>query len=208
MLSKKQIRMLELLDKQVSNCRKCELFKNKCSVPHWSPISKYMIISECPGYAEIRSGKPFMGVAGDIIKKGLSKAGFDNGNEFSIINSVQCMLGNTKPTDFQLDCCQDYVRKYIKILKPEKILCLGNYAKYIFTGDTVGVLSQRGIFNDFTLSGSDIKYPVLITIHPAYCIYNSEDGIPMLNEDLRLFKDSEFERESDWLFTEEDFLIT
>ena len=82
---------------------------------------------------------------------------------------------------------------------------MGNYAKYIFTEDITGILRQRGVFK--TLSLREKEYPVLFTIHPAYCIYNQEDGVPMLREDIKLFKDTEFEKESEWLFTEDEFTI-
>ena len=92
-------------------------------------------------------------------------------------------------------------------MNPEKILCLGNYSKWIFTGDMTGILRQRGMFRELELK--DDVYNVLFTIHPAYCIYNAEEGIPHLREDLKLFKDTEFEKEgeNDWLFTEDEFKI-
>ncbi len=208
MLTNKQIRMLQLLDKQVKNCKKCTLHQNGTAIPHWTPKSKYVIIGEAPGYHEVRKQTPFVGAAGDILTNELSRAGF-KASEFLIINTVQCrpVSGNrnAKPNDTQINTCQDYLRKYIKVLRPEKILCLGNYAKYIFTGNLQGITRVRGRFLEMPLDNSGKDYNVLFTVHPAYCIYNTEEGIPMLQEDIKLFKDTEFEKESDWLLTEDDF---
>ena len=211
MLSKKQIRMLQLLDKQVKNCKKCELNSNGTAIPYWTPSSKYVIIGEAPGYNEVRQQTPFVGAAGKILTDALEDIGFKS-KDFLIINSVQCRPQqgnrNAKPSEQQLGICQEYVRKYIKVINPEKILCLGNYAKNIFTSNITGILRQRGTFKElpFHILG-DKEYPVLFTIHPAYCIYNTEEGNPMLREDLILFRDTKFERESDWLFTEDEFKL-
>lgn len=209
LLSKKRIRMLELLDKQVRSCKKCSLNPNGTAVPHWTPNSRYVIIGEAPGYNEVRNKTPFVGAAGKILTDLLGNIGFRR-SEFLIINSVQCRPvegnRNSKPNETQLRACQDYIRKYINVVNPEKILCLGNYAKYIFTGDITGILRQRGVFKNLSLR--EKEYPVLFTIHPAYCIYNEEEGVPLLREDIELFKSKKFERiSSSWLFTEDEFRI-
>lgn len=208
MLSDRQVRMLELLDKQVSSCRKCKLCHNGTAIPIWTKRSKYVMIGEAPGFNEVRKQTPFVGKAGEILRTAMGELGFDS-RDFLIINSVQCRPvvenRNGKPTERQLEKCQDYVRKYIKVIDPEKILCLGNYSKYIFNGTTTGILRQRGTFNEYPLEGGR-NYPVLFTVHPAYCIYQ-EEGIPLLKQDLELFRDTKFERQSEWTFTLDEFLI-
>ncbi len=202
MLTQRQIRMLQLLDKQVRNCKDCELHSHGSLVPMWSTDSRYVIIGESPSYSEIRKQSPYLGAAGDILTGELEKVGF-NAKDFLIINTVQCAI-KSKPDEVRIQSCQQYLRKYIKVINPEKILCLGNYAKYIFTGDTTGILRKRGRFREYSIGGGR-TYQVLLTINPAYCIYNPEEGIPMLAEDIRLFKDTEFEIESNWLFSEDEF---
>lgn len=205
MLTPKKVRMLQLLDKQISNCNKCSLHKNGTSVPYYGPYAKYIIIGESPGYNDIRTRTPFNGAVGSILTTELSKVKF-KASDFLIINTVQCRTISAKPNDNQILACRDYIRKYIKIVDPEKILCLGNYAKSIFTKNTMGVLRERGKFQTYSF-GDGKEYPVLFTINPAYCIYNQEDGLSMLKEDILLFKNTKFERRSNWLLSEEDFLI-
>ena len=202
--------MLQLLDRQVKTCRKCELSSNGTAIPHWTPDARYVIIGEAPGFNEVRKQTPFVGAAGEILTRELGLAGF-KAKDFLIINTVQCrpVSGNrnAKPNETQINICQNYLRKYIKVVNPEKILCLGNYAKFLFTGNLQGIIRARGRFNNYSLDGSDKEYPVLFTIHPAYCIYNTEEGVPMLQEDIALFRDTEFEKPDDWLFTEDEFRI-
>lgn len=217
MLDSKSIRMLQLLDKQVDKCNRCNLKSNGTVIPFWTPHSKYAIIGEAPGAVEVKQKTPFVGPSGQILTEELTRVGF-NAKDFLIVNSVQCRpmhggYSNGKPSELQIRACQGYIRKYLKVVNPEKILCLGNYAKYIFTGNIYGVLKQRGNFFDGKIKNFndpnkiDINFPVLITVHPAYCIYNREEGIEKLRNDIMLFKNTEFERKVNWFLTEDDFKI-
>jgi uracil-DNA glycosylase len=211
MLDKRKIRMLELLDKQVMNCTciSCGLKKNGTVKPFWTPNSKFAIITEAPGFNEIRRQVPFSGQVGKILTDELSKVGF-KADDLFVINTVQCKPTingrNVKPSEVQMRYCQSYIRKYLKVINPYKILCLGNYAKFLFTEKIGGITGERGEFRNFKLEGSNKEYPVLFTFHPAYCIYN-EEGLSFLKQDVKLFKDKEFNRNSDWFLTEEEFLI-
>lgn len=208
MLTDKQIRMAQLLDKQVAKCTKCSLVSNGKCVPFWTPKSKYAIIGQSPSYREVNKRIPFSSPSGDILTSVLGKSGF-KASEFLIINSVQCrsdVRNFGKPTPDQLDKCHDFIRKYLKVIRPEKVLCLGNYGKHIFTNNVIGVMRQRGSFVEYDL-GHDTTIPVLCTISPSYCIHNRDEGLVMLEEDIELFKSTHFQRVSDWLLSEEDFLV-
>lgn len=208
MLSDKKIRMLELLDKQVKGCESCNLHTNGKLIPFWSKDSKYLIISESPNKNDIKINRPFMGGGGSILRDELTNAGLSS-KDFMIINSVQCAPvyteNNNKPSEEQLVSCQQHLRRYIKVLDPDKVLCLGNYAKYIFTNETQGVLRQRGVFNEWDIGGG-YTIPAIFTIHPAYCIYNP-DGVRYLREDIIKFRDTKFDNRINWMFKEEEFLL-
>jgi len=204
MLSPRKIRMLQLLDKQVGSCKKCKLNVNGTLTPYWTPYSKYAIIAEYPSLNDIRKKIPFTSSSGEIFLKELSRVGI-NSKELLVIHSIQCN-SKVKPSTEQLDSCHDHIRKYLKIVNPEKILCLGNYGKYPFTGSFYGILKERGEFVERSINEGTV-FPVLFTIHPAYCTYNRDEGIAMLGNDIRLFKETVFERRSDWFFDEEEFMI-
>lgn len=216
MLNKKQIKLLTLLDDQVINCHKCSLYKNGNAKPFWSPFSKYAIIGEAPGFNEVKGDEPFVGQAGKILTDMLFRFGYRK-SDFLIINSVNCrptqfnplthVAKNAKPKRSELESCRDWLRKYLKIVNPEKILCLGNYAKYYFTDSIDGIMTQRGTFRQFSLDDTTGSYPVLFTVHPAFLLYNEEVGLPALEEDIKLFKEFENKVEENWNFKEEEFNI-
>jgi uracil-DNA glycosylase family 4 len=207
MLSNKQIRMLELLDKKVERCISCRLYENGKVTPYWTNQSRYVMITESPSKRETQTKIPFRGAGGQLLRTELALAGLKS-KDFLIINSVQCVPinHNYKPTINQLEACTDNIRKYLKVINPEKIICFGNNAKYIFTQDTRGVLQQRGIFSEWDI-GEDYIFPVMFTVNPSYCAYNPVEGVRMLREDILKFKNTKFERKIDWLFKEEDFLL-
>jgi len=211
MLSKKQIRLLQLLDTQFVNCKKCTLYPNGMAKPLWNPFNRFAIIGEAPGFNEVRGGEPFVGEAGKILTDNILKLGFKR-SDFLIINSVNCRCvkagtnANGKPTRSQLHACQDWLRKYLKVVNPEKILCLGNFAKYYFTESWDGIMSQRGTFRQYKLDETSRDFPVLFTIHPAFLIYQ-EERIKELQADLALFKEFKNTVEENWTFKEEEFAI-
>lgn len=211
-LTLRQKQLLQLLDKQVLSCTGCPLYRNGRAKPFWSVYSRYAIIGEAPGFNEIKGGEPFVGQAGQILTDSLGELGFKK-QDFLIVNSVNCRAikdgtnANGKPTRSQLNSCQDWLRKYLKIVNPEKILCLGNYAKYYFTESYQGVMSQRGVFRQYQLDENSRSYPVLITVHPAFLMYNEEVGLPALKADLKLFKEFKNTADENWGFTEEEFTV-
>ena len=204
--------MLQLLDSQFKNCKNCGLYVNGMAKPFWTKHSRYAIVGEAPGFHEVKGGEPFVGQAGEILVTQLHGCGFKK-SDFLIINSVNCRAiksgtsSNGKPTRNELHACQPWIRKYLKVVNPEKILCLGNYAKYYFTESYEGVMSQRGVFRQYQLDPSTRSYPVLITVHPAFLLYNEEIGLPALQEDLKLFKEFHNTPDENWGFTEEEFNV-
>lgn len=212
MLNDKQIRMLQLLDLQFKSCNNCALRINGMAKPFWNKNNRYAILGEAPGFQEVKGREPFVGQAGEILTTQLHGHGFRK-SDFLIINSVNCRAvksgtnANGKPTRNQLHACQPWIRKYLKVVNPEKILCLGNYAKYYFTESYEGVMSQRGVFRQYQLDPSTRSYPVLITVHPAFILYNEELGLPALQEDLKLFKEFKNTPDENWGFTEDEFNV-
>ena len=217
MLTPKQTRMLEILDNQVKRCEDCSLCVGGKVIPSWHQNSRYCIIGEAPGQYEVQQQMPLVGGAGQVLTNELGDLGFKK-SDFLILNSVQCRPINykDKPDERQLGLCQKWIRKYLKVLRPEKILCLGNYAKWYFTRSFTGIMRDRGVWrfynSDLTLGDFDgvtsLEYNVLFTVHPAFCIYN-EEGSELLHKDLLLFKNTKFERTfySDREFSEEEFML-
>jgi uracil-DNA glycosylase len=71
----------------------------------------------------------------------------------------------------------------------------------------MGILRRRGKFRNFRLDETTKEYPVLYTIHPAYALYNQDEGESILQEDLRKFKVKMSSSSNGWLLSEDDFKL-
>lgn len=192
----KQMRMLELLDSQINKCKACSLWQNSRAKPYWTEFSKYAIIGEAPGYNEIRLNEPFVGPAGEILWDVVGDKGFSK-EEFLVINSVNCRpvdeikeWKNGKPTEDEQLTCKPWVRKYLRVLKPEGVLILGNYAMFTVTGNNSGIMSLNATVLTESEPKHDFRYniPYVLSVHPALCIYRKEEGKMLLAESIRAFK--------------------
>lgn len=84
-----------------------------------------MLIGEAPGAAESKSGKPFQGQSGQLLRRELEAVGIDP-EEVYITNMAKCRPPeNRTPTNPELKACRHYLETEIDTVDPEYILLLG-----------------------------------------------------------------------------------
>jgi DNA polymerase len=123
--------VLEELNAQVYNCRKCRLWKYaKHGVPGEGPLdAKVMIVGQNPGADEDKTGRPFVGRAGKYLTKTLAEFGVKREDVF-ITNIVKHFSPeNRKPFSDEVAACLPYLIAQIRIIKPRIIVLLGASAK-------------------------------------------------------------------------------
>ena len=170
MLDDRQIRLLELLEDQINKCNLCKsLYTRKC-LPYWTPLSKYLIIGETPAGNDV-GNEPLTDIAGKKLWDIMDKYALRK-EEFAIINSIQCRpvteTGSNNPTMSNMIRCRPWIRKFIKILEPHKVLVLGNYAKAVSedSNNIGGIMSMNGIYRINSVYIESL--PVVYSIHPNY----------------------------------------
>ena len=191
MLPKKKQRLLELLEDQIAECNKCSLYYSGggMSLPYWTPLSRFVMIAEAPGREEV-GHEPLVGSAGRHLWEIMDQFGLRK-ELFGIINSVQCRPltstgSNDNPTKKQCGRCYPWIRKFIKIINPEKALILGNYAKsQIIGGEPMGIMSRIGEYTVNSSFGRDIFF--YFSVHPSVCIYKGEEGKRLLSRGIEAF---------------------
>lgn len=191
MLDPKKIRMLELLDEMMWCCKNCNLYTGGRVTPYWTSLSKYVIIGEAPGREEVENNEPFIGKSGRLLCESMAEFGFRK-EEFLIVNCVQCRPTdgnkNLKPNTNQIETCKLLWQKYIKVLKPYKILTLGNYAMGNVHVYSHGITSRNARYGYTNSFGDEQGVLYVNSIHPSYCIYNKEQGPRMLRESIKVFR--------------------
>lgn len=171
---------LDALEADVAACTRCKLHATRtCTVPgegHANP--DLLFIGEGPGEEEDRSGRPFVGRAGELLTKIIGAMGFSR-ETVHIANIVKCRPpGNRVPEPDEIAACQPYLTRQIELLKPKLICTLGLPATRTILGITQGIKAARG--REFVWNG----IPVIPTFHPAYLLRNPDDK-PLVWQDAQ-----------------------
>lgn len=172
------------LKEQMSTCGSCDLCHGRTQVVfgegNTNPL--VMIVGEAPGEQEDKTGKPFVGPAGDKLSSILKYLGVTRDDVY-ITNSVLCRPPtNRNPTQVELEACHWRLDLQIQLLKPKLIILLGRIALQQLTGKPVkGALNQY--FFDkltahedglMTYKVGDHEAKVIVTYHPSYHLRSPE----------------------------------
>ncbi len=170
---------LEALRTQAATCRKCELCEGRTNVVFGdgSPDARVLIVGEAPGKNEDLQGRPFVGAAGKYLDELLSIAGLAREDVF-IANVLKCRPpGNRNPRPEEIQACADYLRGQTRVVSPEYIVTLGNFATKFILRTECGITRLRGRLQQ---AGRFKVFPVF---HPAAAIYDQAKR-PVLEDDF------------------------
>jgi len=160
---------LDALRAEIGDCRRCKLCEERNAVVFGEghPTARLVLAGEGPGREEDRTGRPFVGRAGQLLDRILSAMGFKR-EEVYICNVVKCRPPNNRtPQDDEMRTCGIFLSRQLEIIRPRHIIALGaTAAKYLLgTNQSMGRL--RGRFFDFHNNAR-----LLATYHPAYLLRN------------------------------------
>ena len=153
----------EELEESIKNCEKCKLCKERTNIVFGigNKNADIMFIGEGPGADEDNQGIPFVGKAGKLMNQAFLGLGIDRKKVY-ITNIVKCRPPkNRTPEKDEVEACIGYLKKQIEIIRPEKIVLLGNTALKSIFGNEYSITLSRGKWID----KEEIKY--LPTFHPA-----------------------------------------
>lgn len=163
-----------------SKCQDCELHRTSSTVCVWGDgddDAGVMVIGEAPGQAEAKTGKPFMGKSGEILREQLARVGL--GRAY-ITNVVKCRPpDNRTPTNDELKACRKYLDEEISTLQPRAIIALGATA-------SKAVLRKSKITQ---MHGQIEEKNGIVTAaiyHPAYVLRDPSKR-PAFDQDLERF---------------------
>jgi len=171
---------LEVLDATIKRCRRCSLGKTRTNFVFGvgNPNAEIMFIGEAPGRDEDLQGKPFVGRAGKLLDKMLADIGIDR-NEVYIANILTCRPPNNRdPEPPEVEQCQPYLARQVKLIKPKAICSLGRIAAQTILQTKTNLGAMRNRWYDY----HGIKF--MVTYHPA-AILRSNSYLPSTMEDLK-----------------------
>jgi len=184
---------LEELEKQISECKKCDLYKTRTNpvVGGGSQDAEIMFVGEAPGFNEDKQGKPFVGQAGNILDQLLKSIGMSR-EDIYVTNILKCRPpGNRNPQEEEINSCAHYLDRQIELIKPKVICCLGNFAikfilkKFNLDKEIQGASKIHGkVLKVSTLDG---QIKIIAMYHPAVATYNM-NMFNILKEDFEKIK--------------------
>ncbi len=154
---------LQEIAKQVAACTKCGLSVNRTvTVPGEGPLdAAVMFVGEGPGAEEDRTGRPFVGAAGQYLDTWLPPIGLARDQCF-IANCVKCRPPqNREPHPDEITACLTYLQRQVALVRPRIICCLGRIAAHTLLGTTRSLGELRGKTHSFQ------GIPVIVTYHPS-----------------------------------------
>lgn len=162
------------------------------------PQARLMFVGEAPGADEDRTGRPFVGRAGQLLEKMILAMGLTR-EQVYICNVLKTRPPNNQtPTIEEARRCAPYLREQIRIVSPEVIVTLGLPASRLLLETTASMREMRGRWREYPPRGefesgeddSVARIPVMPTYHPAFLLrsYTPENRAKVW-ADLRLVMD-------------------
>ena len=135
------------------------------------PCARLMFVGEAPGAEEDKTGRPFVGRAGQLLNKMITAMGLSR-EQVYIANVLKTRPpDNATPTSDEIRICAPYLFQQIAIIQPAAIVTLGLPATRALL-DTVDSMSRlRGRWASFRPPPpAEGPVPVMPTYHPAFLL--------------------------------------
>ena len=158
---------LESLATLVAGCEACSLCQTRSQTVFGEghPKARVMFVGEAPGFHEDRLGRPFVGDAGGMLDRIITKGmGLARGDLY-IANILKCRPPeNRDPSALEKTLCTGWLQRQIELVNPEVLIPLGRHAAghLLQRDDSMGKMRARV----HHLAGRKI----VPTYHPAYLL--------------------------------------
>jgi len=161
---------LQWLRNYMGDCRRCPLWKNRQNLVfgEGNPEARLVFVGEAPGGREDRTGRPFVGRAGELLNDMVAAMGLER-EEVYICNVLKSRPpDNRDPQPEEVRECIPFLRKQLQIIEPEVIVTLGRPAtqNLLDSGEPLGALRAR--WHEWE------SIPVMPTYHPAYLLRHDD----------------------------------
>lgn len=184
---------LDELRAQAITCTACDLSERRTNVVfgEGNPRSPLVLVGEGPGDNEDKTGRPFVGKAGQLLDKALADAGLSRDDVY-ICNTVKCRAAdwstgkpqNRPPTEEETQTCRQWLLPQLSIIAPKVILCVGAPSAKNLIKKNFAITKERGQYFP-----CDYAKTAIATLHPSYILRNqyggSDGGYALLVQDIQ-----------------------
>ena len=158
---------LQTMAADAAACTRCRLHaeRQRAVFGEGSANADVVVVGEAPGQEEDRTGRPFVGRAGQMLDLLLMSAGWPRESVY-ICNVLKCRPpGNRNPLPDEVDACVGrFLHAQLEAIAPRVILAVGRFAIQALLGTDEAVGRLRGRLHAYRGT------PVVVSYHPAYLL--------------------------------------
>lgn len=155
---------LDRIAKEIENCAICRKDKSgKAVAGEGNPDADVVFIGEAPGKTEAKTGRPFVGRSGQLLRSLIREVGLREEDAY-ITSPVKYLPDRGTPTSEDIAHGRIHLMQQLDIIRPKIIVLLGRVAAEGVLQQKLAVMSQRGTI----VEKDEKKY--FLTIHPAAAI--------------------------------------
>lgn len=161
---------LARIKRDLGDCQRCALAAGRSHIVfgEGNPNADLVFVGEGPGFEEDKSGRPFVGAAGQLLDK-IIRAMKLTREQVYICNIVKCRPpGNRDPQPDEIGACRPFLERQLDVIAPQVVCTLGSFASKTLLDTTQPISKLRGRFHSY----GAVK--VMPTFHPAYLLRNPE----------------------------------
>lgn len=174
-------------------CRQCSIYSNYKQVGQSEGNAQnptFMFVGEALGKDEVQQNRPFIGMAGQLLRKEMRKHKAFKRSNTIISNVLACRpLDNKFPASDKspnvITCTKNWLFREIKLLRPKVIVTLGNPALKYIRGDW-GITANRGKWKFLY----KFRAWSFATYHPSYVMRSEKSGknfvVDQFQNDIKL----------------------
>jgi len=152
---------------EANTCTRCRLCEGRRNVVfgEGDVNTDLVFVGEAPGAEEDRTGRPFVGPAGELLTAMVEKGMQRPRDSVYICNILKCRPPrNRDPEPEEVRSCTPYLHEQLRIIRPRLIVCLGRVSGQILSGERLSMKNLRGRLLAYR------GIPLLPIYHPAYLL--------------------------------------
>ena len=164
------VESLEDIRSDIGQCDRCGLASGRTHIVfgEGAPKARLVFVGEGPGFDEDRTGRPFVGVEGQLLTR-IVQAMKLSREEVYICNVIKCRPPeNRDPKPEEIVACGVFLQRQLSAIAPEVICTLGSHAAQTLLNTNAPISKLRGRFYNY----NEIK--LMPTYHPAFLLRNPE----------------------------------
>jgi len=162
---------LDAIRTELGDCRRCALGEGRTNLVFGvgNPRARLVFVGEAPGRDEDLQGEPFVGEAGQLLNRIITRMGLKRDDVY-ICNVLKCRPpGNRNPEPAEIEQCGAFMLRQVKAIAPDVVVALGTFAAQTLLGTKVAISKLRGHFHDY------YGIPLMPTFHPSFLLHNKND---------------------------------